>query len=76
MINYHPDYFPALGTITKGLVQGLDALEVKTSEDYPNDTVNKIGLNIKKIPGDWWEKTLKRVYNDNYKNKNYSNEEF
>ena len=43
----------ALGTITKGLVQGLEDLEIKrTSADYPNYSIVEIDQNSKKSPGD------------------------
>ena len=41
----------ALGTLTKGLVQGLKGLEKKrTSRDHPNYSIIKIDQNTKKSP--------------------------
>ena len=40
----------ALGTFTKGLIQGLG--NKIRSGDYPNYSIHKIGQNTEKIPGD------------------------
>ena len=43
----------ALGTVTKGLVQGLEDLEIyRTSGDRPNYSITKLGQNTEKSPGD------------------------
>ena len=43
----------ALGTVTKGLVQGPEDLEIRvTSGDHPNYSIVEIGQNTEKSPGD------------------------
>ena len=43
----------ALGTITKGLLKGLEDLEVwRTGRDYPNDSIAKNGQIPETSPGD------------------------
>ena len=43
----------ALGTIPKGLIKGLEDLEIKkTSVDHPDNCIIKIGQNTEKCPGD------------------------
>ena len=43
-----PIVISALGTITKGLLKGLEDLEV----DYPNDSIAENGQNPETSPGD------------------------
>ena len=38
-----PVVIGALGTVTKGLVQGLEDLKIRTSGDHPNDSIMEIG---------------------------------
>ena len=48
-----PIVISAFGTVTKGLVQGLEDLEIKrTSGDHPKSCIVEIGQNTKKNPGD------------------------
>ena len=48
-----PIVIGVLGTITKGLLKGLEDLEVGVRvEDYPNDSIAKNGQNPKISPGD------------------------
>ena len=48
-----PIVIGALGTITKGLVQGLEVLKNnRTSGDYPKYSIVKIGKNTEESPGD------------------------
>ena len=48
-----PIVIGAFGTITKGLLKGLEDLEVGgTGRDYPNDSITKNGQNTEKSPGD------------------------
>ena len=44
-----PIVIGALGTVTKGLIQGLEDLKIR---EYPNYTIIKIDQNIEKSPGD------------------------
>ena len=47
-----PIVFGALGTVTKGLVKGLEDLENKrTSEEHPNHGIEQISQNTEKSPG-------------------------
>ena len=47
-----PTVIGALGTVTKGLIKGLEDLEINgTSGDHPNYTVIKISQNTEKSPG-------------------------
>ena len=43
----------ALGTVTRGLVQVLEDLEMRTGRDHPNDCIIKIGPNTEKNPDLW-----------------------
>ena len=48
-----PIVYGALSTITKGLVSGLEDLEIRGRvETIPNNSIIKIGQNTKKSPGD------------------------
>ena len=48
-----PIVIGAFGTITKGLLKGLEDLEVgRRVEDYPNDSIAENGQNTEKSPGD------------------------
>ena len=47
-----PVVIGALGTIPKGLVKGLDDLEIRTSTDHPDESIIKISQNTEKNPGD------------------------
>ena len=48
-----PIVIRAFGTITKGLLKGLEDLEVGGRvEDYPNDSITENGQNTKKSPRD------------------------
>ena len=48
-----PIVIDALGTVTKGLLKGLEDLEVdERVGDYPNDSIIENGQNTKKSPGD------------------------
>ena len=48
-----PIVIGALGTVTKGLLKGLEDLEVgRTSGDPPNDSIIENGQNTEKSPGD------------------------
>ena len=48
-----PIVIGALGTITKGLLKGLEDLEVWwMGRDYPNDNIAKNGQNPETSPGD------------------------
>ena len=47
-----PIIIGALGTVTKGLVQGLGLGNKRTSESYPNFSIIKFGQNTEKSPGD------------------------
>ena len=48
-----PIVIGALGTITKGLLRGLEDLEIGGRvEIYPNDSIAKNGQNPEKSPGD------------------------
>ena len=52
--NIIPIVISALGTVTKGLVRGLEDLKIRRrSGDHPNYNITKIGLNTKKSPGDF-----------------------
>ena len=42
----------AFGTVTKGLLKGLEDLEVGGRVDHPNDSIVENGQNTKKSPGD------------------------
>ena len=42
----------AFGTVTKGILKGLEDLEVRTSGDHPNDSIFENGQNTKKSSGD------------------------
>ena len=41
----------AFGTITKGLLKGLDDLEVGRRVDYPNDSIDENDQNPETNPG-------------------------
>ena len=43
----------ALGTVTKGLVQGLEDLKKRTSGDHSNYSLVEIGQNTEKSPEDF-----------------------
>ena len=45
-----PIVFGAFGTVTKGLLKGLEDLEV--GGDHPNDSIIENGQNTEKSPGD------------------------
>ena len=48
-----PIVIGAFGTVTKGLLKGLEDLEVwRTSGDHPNYCIIENGQNTKKNPGD------------------------
>ena len=47
-----PIVIGALGTITKGLLKGLEDLDWRTGRDYPNDSIGKNGQNPETSPGD------------------------
>ena len=48
-----PIVIGAFGTITKGLLKGLEDLEnLRTDIDYPNDSITKNEQNTEKSPGD------------------------
>ena len=47
-----PIVIGALGTITKGLLKGLEDLELAEGRDYPNDSIPKNGQNPETISGD------------------------
>ena len=48
-----PIVIGVLGTITKGLLKGLEDLENwRTDRDYPNDSIAKYGQNPETSPGD------------------------
>ena len=47
-----PIIIGALGTVTKGLIQGLEDFEMRTSGDHPNYSIIKFGQNTEKSPGD------------------------
>ena len=50
-----PIVIGALGTITKGLLKGMEDLEVggrRTDRDYPNDSIAKNDQNPETSPGD------------------------
>ena len=42
----------AIGTVTKGLVQGLEDLEIKRRREHPNYNIIEIGHNTEKSPVD------------------------
>ena len=46
-----PIVIGALGTVTKGLVQGLEDLEIIGRVNTPNYSIVKIGQNTEKSPG-------------------------
>ena len=46
-----PIVIGALGSITKGLLKGLEDMEVG-GRDYPNDSIAKNGQNPETSPGD------------------------
>ena len=43
----------AFGTITNGLLKGLEDLGWRTSWDHPNYSIVEIGQNTEKSPGDF-----------------------
>ena len=49
-----PIMIGALGTITKGLLKGLEDLEIggRADRDYPNDSIAMNGHNPETSPGD------------------------
>ena len=47
-----PIVIGALGTITKGLIKGLEDSEIKGLGDYPNYCIIEIGQNTEESPGD------------------------
>ena len=48
-----PIVIGALGTVTKGLLKGLEDLEVSgRGRDYPNDSIAEDGQNTETSPGD------------------------
>ena len=48
-----PIVIGAFGTVTKGLLKGLEDFEVSgSSGDHPNDSIIENGPNTKKSPGD------------------------
>ena len=48
-----PILIGALSTVTKGLLNGLEDLEVdRTGRDYPNDSIAEDGQNPERSPGD------------------------
>ena len=47
-----PIVIGALGTVTKGLVQGLEDLVNGTRGDCPNYSIVEIGQNTERSPGD------------------------
>ena len=48
-----PIVIGALGTITKGLIQGLENLEIsRTNRDHPNYSIVEISQNTEKSPSD------------------------
>ena len=51
-VTVKPIIIDALGTVTKGLMQGLGDLERRTTGNHPNDNIIKINQNTEKSPGD------------------------
>ena len=52
-VTFIPIVIGAFGTVTKGLLKGLEDLEVgRTCGDHPNNSIIKNGQNTKKSPGD------------------------
>ena len=52
-VKIEPIVIGAFGTITKGLLKGLEDLEVGGQvEDSPNDSIAESGQNSEKSPGD------------------------
>ena len=47
-----PIVIGALGTITKGLLKGLEDLKLEDGRDYPNDSISKNDQNPERSPGD------------------------
>ena len=44
----------AIGTVTKGLIEGLEDLEIRgQAENYPNNNIVEIGQNTEISPGDF-----------------------
>ena len=55
------------GTVTKGLVQGLEDLEIRGREgDHPNYSIVEIGQNSKKSPGDLRRLTVTQILVENH----------
>ena len=50
-VTFIPIIIGALGTVTKGLLKGLEDLEI-TNEEYPNYNIIEIDQNIEKSPRD------------------------
>ena len=48
-VTFIPIVIDALGTVTKGLIQGLEDLEIKY---HPKNCITEVGENIGKSPGD------------------------
>ena len=63
-----PIVIGTLGTVTKGLVQGLEDLEIKkkTSENHPNYRLVEIGLNTEKSPEDLWRLAVTQTPVENH----------
>ena len=51
----------ALTAVTKGFVQGLEDLDMRTSGDHPNYSIVEIGQNTEKSPGDSSERPSANV---------------
>ena len=49
MMTVIPIVIGTLGTVSKGLVQGLEDLELR---DHPNDSIVELSQNTTKSPGD------------------------
>ena len=47
-----PIVIGAFGTITKGLLKGLEDMDVGGRIDYPNDSITENSHNTEKSPGD------------------------
>ena len=78
-----PVVIGAFGTVTKGLLKGLEGLgSWRTSGDHPNDSIIEDGQNTEKSQGDLRKlavtqtpanadvKNSKRAYNSNNNNNN------
>ena len=47
-----PIVIGAFGTVTKGLLRGLDDRSRRSSRDHPNDSIIENGKNTEESPGD------------------------